>query len=60
MMVQERFSPLKALRSKREKAPAVLLWNMDGNGINDIAVTNYNAKSITIFYMDRKELLPVN
>lgn len=27
--------------------------DLDNNGINDIALTNYNDKSITIFYMEK-------
>jgi hypothetical protein len=42
-------SPLKTGRSPSR----VAIGDLNGDGINDIAVTNYNEKSITIFYMGK-------
>jgi hypothetical protein len=40
---------------KTGKSPSRLaIGDLDNDGINDIAVTNYNDKSITIFYMSKK------
>jgi hypothetical protein len=50
-----KFSPLKGSPFQTGKSPSrVAIGDIDGNDINDIAVTNYNDKSITIFYMDKK------
>ena len=50
-----KFSPLKGSPFETGKSPSrVAIGDIDGNGINDIAVTNYNDKSITIFYMNKK------
>jgi FG-GAP-like repeat len=40
------------------KSPSrVAIGDIDGDGINDIAVTNYNDKSITVFYMGKSGVL---
>jgi len=50
-----KFSALRGSPFETGKSPSrVAIGDIDGNGINDIAVTNYNDKSITIFYMDKK------
>ncbi len=49
-----KFSSLKGSPFKTGKSPSRLaIGDLDGNGINDIALTNYNDKSISIFYMGR-------
>jgi len=49
-----KFSALKGSPFKTGKSPSrVAIGDISGNGINDIAVTNYNDKSISIFYMDK-------
>ena len=48
------FSSLKGSPFKTGKSPSRLaIGDLNGDGINDIAVTNYNDKSISIFYMNK-------
>ncbi|HLY69969.1 MAG TPA: VCBS repeat-containing protein [Puia sp.] len=50
-----KFSTLPGSPFKTGRSPSrVAIGDLNGDGINDIAVTNYNDKSITIFYMGRK------
>jgi hypothetical protein len=52
------FARLKGSPFKTGKSPSRLaLGDLDGNGINDIAITNYNDKSVTIFYMGNQGLI---
>ncbi|HXB44317.1 MAG TPA: VCBS repeat-containing protein [Puia sp.] len=47
-----KFSSLAGSPFKTGKSPSrVAIGDLNGDGINDIAVTNYNDKSISIFYM---------
>lgn len=49
-----KFLPLKGSPFETGKSPSrVAIGDISGNGINDIVVTNYNDKSISIFYMDK-------
>jgi len=49
-----KFSTLKGSPFKTGKSPShIAIGDLNGDGINDIAVTNYNDKSITIFYMGK-------
>jgi hypothetical protein len=58
------FRTMKGSPFRTGKSPSRLaIGDLDGDGIDDIAVTNYNDKSITIFYMGkqgvrRSETLP--
>ncbi|HEV3221323.1 MAG TPA: VCBS repeat-containing protein [Puia sp.] len=60
-----KFAALKGSPFKTGKSPSRLaIGDLNADGINDIAVTNYNDKSITIFYMskngvDKTEIIPV-
>jgi hypothetical protein len=46
------FRTMKGSPFTTGKSPSRLaIGDLDGDGIDDIAVTNYNDKSITIFYM---------
>jgi hypothetical protein len=48
------FSSLNGSPFKTGKSPSRLaIGDLNGDGINDIAVTNYNDKSISIFYMTK-------
>lgn len=48
------FLKLKSSPFKTGKSPGrVAIGDISGNGINDIVVTNYNDKSISMFYMDK-------
>lgn len=50
-----KFFTLKGSPFKTGKSPSrVAIGDISGNGINDIVVTNYNDKSISIFYMDKR------
>jgi hypothetical protein len=50
-----KFSPLKGSPFETGKSPSRLaIGDLNADGINDIAVTNYNDKSISVFYMNRK------
>jgi len=52
--VSGKFSSLKGSPFETGKSPSrVAIGDIDGNGINDIVATNYNDKSISIFYMDK-------
>jgi FG-GAP-like repeat len=52
-----RFLPMKNSPFETGKSPSrVAIGDIDGDGINDIVVTNYNNKSISIFYMSRQGL----
>jgi FG-GAP-like repeat len=49
-----KFSPLKGSPFSTGKSPSrVAIGDLNGDGINDIAVTNYNDKSVTLFYMNK-------
>ncbi len=49
-----KFLPLNGSPFKTGKSPGrIAIGDVNGDGINDIAVTNYNDKSITIFYMNK-------
>ncbi|HSZ87570.1 MAG TPA: VCBS repeat-containing protein [Puia sp.] len=49
-----KFSSLSGSPFKTGRSPSrVAIGDLNGDGINDIAVTNYNDKSITIFYMGK-------
>ncbi|MGH2648220.1 MAG: FG-GAP repeat domain-containing protein [Ginsengibacter sp.] len=51
---QGNFSALNGSPFKTGKSPSRLaICDLDNDGINDIAVTNYNDKGITIFYMSK-------
>lgn len=48
------FSSIKGSPFKTGRSPSrVAIGDIDGNGINDIAVTNYNDRSISILYMNK-------
>ena len=48
------FTPLKDSPFKTGKSPGrVAIGDINGDGISDIAVTNYNAESISIFFMSQ-------
>lgn len=48
------FHPLPGSPFPTGKSPSRLaIGDLNGDGINDIAVTNYNDKTITIFFMNR-------
>jgi len=52
------FSSLQGSPFLTGKSPSrVAIGDLDGNGINDIAVTNYNGRSVSIFYMDKKGVM---
>jgi hypothetical protein len=47
------FEPLKGSPFVTGKSPSrVAIGDLNGDGINDVAVTNYNEKSLTIFLMN--------
>jgi FG-GAP-like repeat len=49
-----KFSPFKGSPFKTGKSPGrVAIGDINGDGMNDIVVTNYNNKSISIFYMNK-------
>jgi FG-GAP-like repeat len=49
------YLPLKGSPFETGKSPSrVAINDMNGDGINDIVVTNYNDKSISIFYMNKE------
>ncbi|HET6256581.1 MAG TPA: VCBS repeat-containing protein [Puia sp.] len=49
-----RFRPLQDSPFATGKSPSRLaIGDLNGDGINDIAVTNYNDRTITIFYMNK-------
>jgi FG-GAP-like repeat len=53
------FSPLKGSPFTTGKSPGrVATGDIDGNGIADIAVTNYNGKSISVFFMTKNGAMP--
>ena len=46
---------------KQEKAPVrAAIGDINGDSINDIVVTNYNDKSISIFYMNKNGVAESN
>ena len=52
------FSTLKGSPFTTGKSPSRLaIGDIDGNGIADIAVTNYNDKSISIFFMNKSGVM---
>ena len=56
-----KFSPLKGSPFKTGKSPGrIAIGDINGDGVNDIVVTNYNDKSVSIFYMDRKGVFASN
>jgi hypothetical protein len=49
-----KFLPLKGSPFKTGKSPSrIAIGDINGDSINDIVVTNYNDKSISIFYMNK-------
>lgn len=53
-----KFSSLHGSPFKTGKSPSrVAIGDLNGDGINDIAVTNYNDKSISIFYMGKNSVI---
>jgi hypothetical protein len=53
-----KFSSLPGSPFKTGRSPSrVAIGDLNGDGINDIAVTNYNDKSITIFYMGKNTVM---
>jgi hypothetical protein len=49
-----KFQPMKGSPFAAGKSPSrIAIGDINGDGINDIAVTNYNSESITLFYMSR-------
>jgi hypothetical protein len=49
-----KFSTLNGSPFKTGKSPSRLaIGDLNNDGVNDVAVTNYNDKSITIFYMSK-------
>ena len=49
------FSTMKGSPFKTGKSPSrIAIGDLNNDSINDIAVTNYNDKSITVFYMNKK------
>jgi FG-GAP-like repeat len=52
------FSALSGSPFMTGKSPSrVAIGDIDGNGFNDVAVTNYNDKSISIFFMGKTGVL---
>jgi hypothetical protein len=52
------YLPLKGSPFKTGKSPSrVAISDLDGNGIKDIVTTNYNDRSISIFYMNRSGVM---
>jgi hypothetical protein len=48
------FHPLKGAPFATGKSPSrIAIGDLNGDGINDIAVTNYNDKTITVFYLGK-------
>jgi len=53
-----KFSSLNGSPFKTGKSPSrVAIDDLNGDGVNDIAVTNYNDKSISIFYMGKSSVI---
>lgn len=53
-----KFSSQKGSPFKTGRSPSrVAIGDLNGDGINDIAVTNYNDKSISIFFMGKNSVL---
>jgi FG-GAP-like repeat len=51
------FTPMEKNPFKTGKSPSrIAIGDLNGDGVNDIVVTNYNDRSITIFYMSRKRV----
>jgi len=49
-----RFRPLKGSPFPTGKSPSrIAIGDLNGDGINDVAVTNYNENSLTIFLMNK-------
>lgn len=49
-----KFTPMEKNPFKTGRSPSrVAIGDLNGDGINDVALTNYNDRSITVFYMGR-------
>ena len=54
------FSTMKGSPFTSGKSPSrVAIGDLNNDGISDIAVTNYNDKSITVFYMNKKTVAEI-
>jgi hypothetical protein len=55
------FHPLKGSPFGTGRSPSrVAIGDVNGDGINDIAITNYNDKSISIYYMNKNGVVKSN
>jgi FG-GAP-like repeat len=56
-----KFLELKGSPFETGKSPSrIAIGDLNGDGINDIVVTNYNGKSISVFYMDKNGVVKTN